>query len=140
LVQLSVTLSTISLFFYCYRPHPTLPSFPTHALPISVRINDLDPYRTPALRRSIGTAAGNEHFEESTVLQAVGTRLALHGSKRSARETFRRFDMEHLLDRRTSSLADDERDAVALLIALSVDEPLVLLLHEPALSAPRLTI
>src|SRR5690606_35725147 len=49
-------------------------------------------------------------------------------------------DMVHLLDRRTSSLADDERDAVALLIALSVDEPLVLLLHEPALSAPRLTI
>src|SRR5690606_41928583 len=96
LVQLSVTLSTISLFFYCYRPHPTLPSFPTHALPISVRINDLDPYRTPALRRSIGTAAGNEHFEESTVLQAVGTRLALHGSKRSADRKSTRLNSSHV--------------------------------------------
>jgi energy-coupling factor transporter ATP-binding protein EcfA2 len=104
----------------------------------TVRIDGLDPYRSPSLRRSLGTVIGDEQFEEKTVMQAVVTRLALHGSNAQARETFRRFDLEHVLDRRTSSLAADERRLVALLIALSIDKPRALLLHEPAVSGSRM--
>ena len=104
----------------------------------TVRLDGLDPYRTPALRRSFGTVMGDEQFEESTVMQAVVTRLTLHGSGAPARETFRRFGTEHLLERRTSSLAADERRLVALIVALSLDNPRALLLHEPAISASRM--
>ncbi len=104
----------------------------------SVRVDGQDPHSTPAVRRWLGCAFGAPHVEESRVCDAISHRLFVHGARATAREALDRVGARPLLDRHPESLSPHEQHLLALAVALSVDSPRALLLHEPLRAAGEL--
>lgn len=99
------------------------------------------PASHPELRKALACAFGDETFEEPTVGRAVARRLTLHACKTTPEEVFGRFESTHLLARQPQSLTWNEHRTVELLVALAVEGPALILLHEPLLatgSAPAM--
>jgi ABC-type multidrug transport system ATPase subunit len=97
----------------------------------SVRVFGTDPFRHPSTRRTIGSALGSTHFEETSIRTAIARRLRLRGSTTDPTEVSARFGLELLLDQHPAQLSERERQAIALAIALSIEEPKLLALYEP---------
>lgn len=96
-----------------------------------VRIDNAAPHSSPGLRRALGCAYATTAFEEKLVGDAVARRLAIHASSITPESALARLGIEQLVARPSASLTALEIHAIDLAIALSVDSPKALLLHEP---------
>jgi ABC-type thiamine transport system ATPase subunit len=104
-----------------------------------VRVFGRDPYGAPDVRRRLASLlAVEELLDEPTLEASVGKTLALRESNLRARDVLDAFDLGGLVESRPNALGGSERRAVALALALSVDAPSVVVLHEPlSAGAPR---
>jgi len=90
------------------------------------------PFADPETRRRIGALGAEERLPPAkTVALALGSLLRAREDTRSAGEILDQFGLSWLLSRRPSSLILRETRAVALALALSQREPLLLALFEP---------
>lgn len=98
----------------------------------TVRLNGQRPFQSPDTRRAIGALLDvEEPFEGSTVEASVSRALAVHRCRESARDVLAPLGLESFLCRPPASLSALEVRSVALSIALGLEAPLLLVLHEP---------
>jgi ABC-type sulfate/molybdate transport systems ATPase subunit len=97
------------------------------------------PFQSPETRRLIGALLQvEERLEGPLVETSVARALGIHGSAVGARAALSSFGAESLLPRSTPSLSPCEARTVALALALALEAPLLLVLHEPfAAGLPR---
>jgi ABC-2 type transport system ATP-binding protein len=97
-----------------------------------VRLAGADPYRSPALRTRIGALLGLEDpVAGRRVSDGVARALEARGARLRASEALAAVGLAKWEARRVRELALSEHRSVALAIALSVSEPVLLSLHEP---------
>ncbi len=99
----------------------------------SVRVDGADVYRDPASRRRIGALLAVERLPGGdTVKRVVARVLALRGAAGgSATHVLEACGLAAWSSRRTGTLSPLERRAIALALALSVEDPRLLALFEP---------
>lgn len=105
----------------------------------TVRLNENSPFQSPETRRRIGALLRVEAaLEGESVEVSVAHALGIHESRVGAREALTPFGLESLLSRSPASLSPYETRSVALALALALEAPLLLVLHEPfAAGLPR---
>lgn len=106
----------------------------------SVRVGGAAPHRSPALRlRLVALRREEELFPARSVGEAVGIALAARGLALTAAGVLDRFRLSQWAARRVSKLDWRERRVVALCIALSVEQPVLAVFHEPLAYLPGLS-
>ena len=98
-----------------------------------VRVAGAEPWRDPAIRRRIGSLLWQEELPEAkSVLASVQLLLELHGEKGElVADALRQLGLQDLTQRHPHALNSDERRGVALAVALSLQQPLLLALAAP---------
>lgn len=98
----------------------------------SLRLNGVRPFHDGAVRRRTGALLAVEWpLEARTVEDAVSRALATSETKASAAAVFAPPWLTALLPRACASLSPVERRKIALALALGLQDPWLLALHEP---------
>ncbi len=101
-----------------------------------VRIDGAAPHADPASRRSIGALLSHENLPRArSVAGAVEAAARFRAQRVDARSALELVGVGAWADRRPDRLEPAEARTVALAIALSVEKPKVLALHEPYAAA-----
>jgi ABC-type sulfate/molybdate transport systems ATPase subunit len=105
----------------------------------TVHLGAKRPFQSPETRRRIGALLQIEEPLEGSIVEiSVARSLDIHGSVVGARAALASFGAESLLPRPIPSLSPYEARTVALALALALEAPLLLVLHEPfAAGLPR---
>ncbi|HEY3234513.1 MAG TPA: hypothetical protein VGJ84_07340 [Polyangiaceae bacterium] len=104
-----------------------------------VTIRGSDPYRSPETRRRVGALTAVEPAPiGSRVKDVVASALALRKSPANGVEVLQRFQLEKWAGRRSALLTNAERRSLAMVLALSLTEPLLLALYEPLVELAEL--
>jgi ABC-type multidrug transport system ATPase subunit len=107
----------------------------------AVRIDGVDPHRSPETRRRIGSLLEvEEPLEGATVGEALDAVLALRGSGRSAWDVLEEHRLGPWLLRQPGGLSAQDRRRLALAVALASDEPRVVVLVEPLSVTPSRSV
>lgn len=98
----------------------------------TVRLDGAQPFLSPETRGRIGALLRvEEPLEGGSVEASVARALHLHRSVTAPRDALTSFGLESLLGRSPADLSPREVRSVALALALSLQAPLLLVLHEP---------
>jgi ABC-type thiamine transport system ATPase subunit len=99
---------------------------------LQVRVDGRSPRSAPDVRRRIGTLFPDEETGEGASVGAMlFPLLRLRGVALGPTELLSAFGLAGWVDRPPRSLSSLERRAIALSVALSLPDPVVLALHEP---------
>jgi ABC-type multidrug transport system ATPase subunit len=103
----------------------------------SVRVAGRDPRTTPPVRQRIGAVLAEEQAPPAKTVADVLTLVGRAGNDRNTSERLLdELDLRSWTTRSIESLSAYERRTLALVLALGLENPAVLALHEPLLLAP----
>lgn len=98
----------------------------------TVRVSGRAPGRTPALRRRIGALLAEPDLPAAVDVATMLTLVdALRGGKVLWSDVLAQWGIAELISRQVQQLNSSERRALALVIALTTQEPIVIALHNP---------
>jgi ABC-2 type transport system ATP-binding protein len=104
-----------------------------------VRLDGVDPARSPALRRRIGSLLAREDLPPGKcVADSLGLLVGARGDPAAAR-ALELIGLGHWTTRGTTTLSAAETRSVMLALALSTNDPLALLLFEPLADLPGIS-
>ncbi len=102
----------------------------------TIAVAGQNPRTTPTLRRRIGALLAAEELPPAATVSGIfELLLRARGDRRSAAELLGNADLVAWAARSTDSLSFADRRRIALSIALSIEEPALLVLHEPLVAA-----
>ena len=98
----------------------------------SVSVAGADPFQTPSTRGAIGALLEHEDLAEGTNVDgALRRTFQYRGEPGDSRAVLRHFGLGTWSERNYGSLSPAERRSIALVLALSLARPSLLVLHEP---------